>query len=393
MFEIGYLHKLIRDIPKPVIAAVNGVAMGGGHVLHVLCDVSIASETARFGQAGPRVGSFDAGFGSAYLARVVGEKKAREMWFWCRTYDAREALAMGPGQRCRPSRPAARRGQGVGGGDRRRRARRRSASSSSRSTPTPTTRPGCQQPGDDRAGPVHRLARGAGGRGGVRREARARLRPPRRLALRPWTSAPTTASSGGLPPGAPAATRPASAPADRPELRREIGRRAIGAELPSARRAGVDRLRGIVTEEIGRGDVNVAYLQVVGSLVDRSSPQRPSDALRWVPRICRRGDRRDRAHRAARGSDAGMPRSAVRTGTAGCSTAVSRCRSTRCGRRRSCSPAPAPSERARQGHQRVPRAARRCAASRREPVAGHGHRGRRARPRAPATTSGSPATT
>ena len=95
MFEIGYLHKLIRDIPKPVIAAVNGVAVGGGHVLHVLCDVSIASENARFGQAGPKVASFDAGFGSAYLARVVGEKKAREMWFWCRMYDARQALAMG----------------------------------------------------------------------------------------------------------------------------------------------------------------------------------------------------------------------------------------------------------------------------------------------------------
>src|SRR6188768_3606853 len=95
MFEIGNLHKLIRDIPKPVIAAVNGVAVGGGHVLHVLCDLSIASETARFGQAGPRVGSFDAGFGSAYLARVVGEKKAREIWFWCRQYSADEALAMG----------------------------------------------------------------------------------------------------------------------------------------------------------------------------------------------------------------------------------------------------------------------------------------------------------
>lgn len=95
MFEIGYLHKLIRDIPKPVIAAVNGVAVGGGHVLHVLCDVSIAGDTARFGQAGPRVGSFDAGFGSAYLARVVGEKKAREIWFWCRIYGAAEALAMG----------------------------------------------------------------------------------------------------------------------------------------------------------------------------------------------------------------------------------------------------------------------------------------------------------
>ena len=94
MFEIGYLHKVIRDIPKPVIAAVNGVAVGGGHVLHVLCDVSIAADTARFGQAGPKVGSFDAGFGSAYLARVVGETKAREIWFWCRMYDAQEALAM-----------------------------------------------------------------------------------------------------------------------------------------------------------------------------------------------------------------------------------------------------------------------------------------------------------
>jgi dihydroxynaphthoic acid synthetase len=94
-FRIGDLHKLMRDIPKPVIAAVNGIAVGGGHVLHVLCDVSIASETARFGQAGPRVGSFDAGFGSAYLARVVGEKKAREIWFWCRQYSAQEALDMG----------------------------------------------------------------------------------------------------------------------------------------------------------------------------------------------------------------------------------------------------------------------------------------------------------
>src|SRR5215212_4415242 len=94
MFEIGNLHKLIRDIPKPVIAAVNGVAVGGGHVLHVLCDISIASETARFGQAGPRVGSFDAGFGSAYLARVVGEKKAREIWFLCRMYTAEQAERM-----------------------------------------------------------------------------------------------------------------------------------------------------------------------------------------------------------------------------------------------------------------------------------------------------------
>lgn len=95
MFEIGYLHKLIRDIPKPVIAAVNGVAVGGGHVLHVLCDLTIASETAKFGQAGPKVGSFDAGFGSAFLARVVGEKRAREIWYLCRQYDAHTAERWG----------------------------------------------------------------------------------------------------------------------------------------------------------------------------------------------------------------------------------------------------------------------------------------------------------
>ncbi|WP_208644101.1 enoyl-CoA hydratase-related protein [Glutamicibacter nicotianae] len=95
MFEIGNLHKLIRDIPKPVIAAVNGVAVGGGHVLHVLCDLTIASSTAKFGQAGPRVGSFDAGFGSAYLARVVGEKRAREIWYLCRQYDAATAERWG----------------------------------------------------------------------------------------------------------------------------------------------------------------------------------------------------------------------------------------------------------------------------------------------------------
>ncbi|SOC53678.1 enoyl-CoA hydratase-related protein [Ornithinimicrobium cerasi] len=91
LFQIQQLHQTIRDIPKPVIAAVNGVAVGGGHVLHVLCDLSVASETARFGQSGPRVGSFDAGFGSAYLARVVGEKRARQIWFLLDLYDARTA--------------------------------------------------------------------------------------------------------------------------------------------------------------------------------------------------------------------------------------------------------------------------------------------------------------
>jgi len=88
LWEVNYLHKLIRDIPKPVIAAVNGIAIGGGHVLHVICDLTIASESARFGQAGPRVGSFDAGFGTGFLARVVGEKRAREIWYLCRQYDA-----------------------------------------------------------------------------------------------------------------------------------------------------------------------------------------------------------------------------------------------------------------------------------------------------------------
>lgn len=88
-------HYLLRAITKPVIAAVNGWAIGGGHILHVICDLSIAADTAKFGQAGPRVGSFDAGFGAAYLARVVGEKKAREIWFLCRTYTAQEALQMG----------------------------------------------------------------------------------------------------------------------------------------------------------------------------------------------------------------------------------------------------------------------------------------------------------
>ncbi len=85
----------IRRLPKPVIAMVNGYAIGGGHVLHVVCDLSIASENAIFGQTGPKVGSFDAGFGSSYLARIVGQKKVREIWFLCRQYSAQEALEMG----------------------------------------------------------------------------------------------------------------------------------------------------------------------------------------------------------------------------------------------------------------------------------------------------------
>ena len=89
------LHKKIRSLPKPVIAMVNGYAIGGGHVLHVVCDLTIASENAIFGQSGPKVGSFDAGFGSSYLARIVGQKKAREIWFLCKQYSAKEALDMG----------------------------------------------------------------------------------------------------------------------------------------------------------------------------------------------------------------------------------------------------------------------------------------------------------
>lgn len=85
----------IRRLPKPVVAMVNGFAIGGGHVLHVVCDLSIASDNAVFGQTGPRVGSFDAGFGASYLARVVGQKKAREIWFLCEKYSAAEALQMG----------------------------------------------------------------------------------------------------------------------------------------------------------------------------------------------------------------------------------------------------------------------------------------------------------
>ena len=89
------LQHLIRIIPKPVIAMVNGYAIGGGHVLHIVCDLTIASENAKFGQTGPKVGSFDAGYGAGYLARLVGHKKAREIWYLCRQYTAKEALDMG----------------------------------------------------------------------------------------------------------------------------------------------------------------------------------------------------------------------------------------------------------------------------------------------------------
>lgn len=101
--DLGGTHRLnvldfqreIRSCPKPVIAVIAGYAVGGGHVLHVVCDLSIAAENAVFGQTGPKVGSFDGGFGSSYLARIVGQKKAREIWFLCRQYNAKEALEMG----------------------------------------------------------------------------------------------------------------------------------------------------------------------------------------------------------------------------------------------------------------------------------------------------------
>lgn len=89
------VQKQIRQIPKPVVAMVAGYAIGGGHVLHVVCDLTIAADNAKFGQTGPKVGSFDGGLGSSYLARIVGQKKAREIWYLCRQYDAQQALDMG----------------------------------------------------------------------------------------------------------------------------------------------------------------------------------------------------------------------------------------------------------------------------------------------------------
>ncbi len=94
-FHVTDLHVQIRRLPKPVVAMVAGYAVGGGHVLHLVCDLTIAADNARFGQTGPRVGSFDGGFGAGLLANVVGVKKAKEIWFLCRQYDAREALEMG----------------------------------------------------------------------------------------------------------------------------------------------------------------------------------------------------------------------------------------------------------------------------------------------------------
>ena len=94
-FEVTDLHVQMRRMPKPIVAMVAGYAIGGGHVLHVICDLTIAADNARFGQVGPKVGSFDGGFGASVLSRLVGPKKAKEIWFLCRQYDAHEALSMG----------------------------------------------------------------------------------------------------------------------------------------------------------------------------------------------------------------------------------------------------------------------------------------------------------
>jgi naphthoate synthase len=94
-FHVTDLHVQIRRLPKPVVAMVAGYAIGGGHVLHIVCDLTIAADNARFGQSGPKVGSFDGGFGAGVLSRLVGPKKAKEIWFMCRQYDARQALEMG----------------------------------------------------------------------------------------------------------------------------------------------------------------------------------------------------------------------------------------------------------------------------------------------------------
>ena len=123
--EIDTLHRTIRDIPKPVIAAVNGYAIGGGHVLHVLCDLTIAADTAVFGQVGPKVGSFDAGFGTGYLARVIGEKRAREIWFLCKQYGPEQALEWGLINKIVPQRRALRRGPQLGRPDAAAQRRRR----------------------------------------------------------------------------------------------------------------------------------------------------------------------------------------------------------------------------------------------------------------------------
>ena len=134
------LHTAIRDVPKPVIARVQGYAIGGGNVLCTICDLTICSEKAIFGQVGPKMGSVDPGYGTAFLARVVGEKKAREIWYMCRRYSGAEARRDGPGQRLRAARPARRRSAEVGRGAVRAQPDRDRDRQAHRSTWTPRTR-------------------------------------------------------------------------------------------------------------------------------------------------------------------------------------------------------------------------------------------------------------
>ena len=135
------LQKQIRSLPKPVVAMVAGYAIGGGHVLHVVCDLTIAADNARFGQTGPQVGSFDGGFGASYLARIVGQKKAREIWFLCRQYDAQQALEMGLVNTVVPLAELEAETLQLVPRDARSSARSRCGCSSRASTPTSTARP------------------------------------------------------------------------------------------------------------------------------------------------------------------------------------------------------------------------------------------------------------
>ena len=144
-FEVTDLHVQIRRLPKPVVAMVAGYAVGGGHVLHVVCDLTIAADNARFGQTGPKVGSFDGGFGATVLSRLVGPKKAKEIWFLCRQYDAQEALADGAGQHGRAARAARGRRPSSGAARCSRCPRSRCGCSRRASTPTRTAWPGIQQ--------------------------------------------------------------------------------------------------------------------------------------------------------------------------------------------------------------------------------------------------------
>ena len=308
MFEIGNLHKLIRDIPKPVIAAVNGIAVGGGHVLHVLCDLSIASETARFGQAGPKVGSFDAGFGSAYLARVVGEKRAREIWYLCRLYDAATAERWGLVNAVVPA-------------DQLLAEAKSWAKEIAEKSPTALRflKQSFNADTDHQAG-LSNLAmsaldlftaspEGLEGAAAFAEKRPADFASARQLALSPirrrrrfnekdvmdFALTAEQQSSQGRPrvrrrparsplPGA------GEGPGDRTGRPAGDGRRGfIAPEIPvELGGRGESRLTsGMITEQIATGDFNVAYVQVVGSLVGQilAGNARPEVAAQWVPQI------------------------------------------------------------------------------------------------------------